>query len=94
MLTGVKTAGREQADEKTLRMGVWVTPDQFRELNRRAKLGLFDGLARSEYVVGCLFGEPHDELLDRVWQAAEKERARFRAERAEREEREREGSRT
>lgn len=59
---------------------VWLTPEQFREINRRAGLGPFDGRARSEYLAGCAVGEPRRELLSRVHEIRDRERARLRAE--------------
>lgn len=74
-----QTTARPATDEE-IRIGVRLTPAQFREINRRAGLDLLDGKARGEYIVGCLFDEPHDALLARVRETAETERARFRAE--------------
>ena len=66
--------------EPTVRLGVELTLDQFRELNRRAGLDAIDGRARSEFIVGVLFGEPRAPLLDRVRRISDCERARLRAE--------------
>ena len=41
---------------------------------------MFDGKARSEYIVGCLFGEPGETLLARVAEIRDAERAKFHAE--------------
>ena len=66
--------------EPTVTIGVELTLDQFREINRRAGLDGLDGKARSAYIVGVLFGEPQAELLDRVRRVSDCERARLRAE--------------
>jgi hypothetical protein len=58
---------------------VRMTPAQLTEIHRRADLGPFDGRARSEYLVGCIFGEPHDTLLKRVHEIRDTQRARLRA---------------
>jgi hypothetical protein len=65
-------------------MRVRASWEQLRELNRRAGLGVFDGRARGEYVLGSALGEPHDELLERVHEIARADRAEFEAERADR----------
>ena len=59
---------------------VSLTPSQFREINRRAQIGPFDGRARSEYIAGCVFCEPGAELLERVREIRDVGRARRRAE--------------
>src|SRR5205085_11929438 len=68
---------------------VHLTVTQFKEITRRAGIAVFDGKARSEYIVGCLFGEPSETLLARVAEIRDAERAKFHgeieAERAERE---------
>lgn len=66
--------------ERTVRIGVELTLDQFRELDRRAGIDGIDGKARGEYIVGVLFGEPEALLLDRVRRISDSERARLRAE--------------
>jgi hypothetical protein len=71
--------GKQRWDEDGLTIGVRLTWAQFREINRRAGLGPYAGKARSEYMVGCVFGEPLDELLERVHEIRDAERARFRA---------------
>jgi hypothetical protein len=58
---------------------VRMTPAQLTEIHRRADLGPFDSRARSEYLVGCIFGEPHDTLLERVHEIRDTQRARLRA---------------
>jgi hypothetical protein len=77
------TARDSRFDDEGAVVGVRVTWEQFGEINRRAGLNVFDGRARSEYMVGYLFGEPRDELLERVHRIAAEDRARFRAELAE-----------
>jgi hypothetical protein len=57
-----------------------MTGVQLREINRRAGIGIWDGRARSEYLLGCALGEPHGALLERVHAIAATERAKFRAE--------------
>ena len=64
----------------TVRIGVELTLDQLREVDRRAGIAGIDGKARGEYIVGVLFGEPHAVLLDRVRRVRDSERARLRAE--------------
>lgn len=59
---------------------VRVTFAQLREINRRAGLGVFDGRARREYVLGCALGEPRAQLLGRVHRIRDDVRVRFRAE--------------
>ena len=67
-------------DEPTVRIGVELTLDQFREVNRRAGLDGIDGKARGEYIIGVLFGEPQARLLDRVRRVSDSARARVCAE--------------
>lgn len=50
--------------ERTVRLGVELTLDQFREVNRRAGVDSIDGKALGGYIVGMLFGEPDALLLD------------------------------
>jgi hypothetical protein len=62
-------------------IGVRLTWEQFREINRLARIRPFgNNRARSEYVVGCLFGEPREQLLERVHRIAAEELAQCRAE--------------
>lgn len=49
-------------------------------INRRADLNAFDGRARGEFILGCALGAPHAQLLERVRQTRDVERARFRTE--------------
>jgi hypothetical protein len=76
----VSDRARQQPDDETLSVGLRLTPNQFREINRRAGIGAFDGRARSEYIVGSLFEEPSGELLRRVAEIRDADRAQFRAE--------------
>ncbi len=64
----------------TVRIGVELTLDQLREVDRRAGVDGITGKGRSAYIVGALFGEPQAELLDRVRRVSDSERARLRAE--------------
>jgi hypothetical protein len=57
-----------------------LTLRQVRDINRQAGLGVFDGKARGEYILGRALAAPHDELLERVHEIRDLERARFRAE--------------
>ena len=67
-------------DDDHVSVSLILTCEQLREINRRGGLGFGDGKARGEYIVGCLFDEPHDELLERVHRTAGEQRAQFRAE--------------
>ena len=66
--------------ERTMRIGVELTLDQLREVDRRAGIDGIDGRARAEYIVGVLFGEPQALLLDRVRRVRDSERTRLRGE--------------
>lgn len=66
-------------DGEQFAIGVRVTHAQLREITRRAGLGPLDAHARSEYLLGCGLGEPHDQLLERVHQIAVEDRAQFAA---------------
>jgi hypothetical protein len=59
---------------------MWLTRSQVREVSMRAGVGPLDGRARGEYIVGCLFREPEADLLRRVAEIRDSDRARFRAE--------------
>jgi hypothetical protein len=61
-------------------VAVPLTREQHREISLRAGLGPFDGRALGEYIAGLLIGESKAELLERVHQIRDAERARFRAE--------------
>jgi len=71
--------GKGHEDEQ-FAIGVRVTHAQLREITRRAGLGPLDAHARSEYLLGCGLGEPHDQLLERVHQIALEDRAQLAAE--------------
>ena len=66
--------------QRSVRIGVELTLDQLREVNRRAGIDGIDGKARGTYIAGVLFGEPDALLLDRVRRVRDSERARLRAE--------------
>ena len=86
------------ARDDSVDLRVRMTSKQMREINRRAGLGLWDGRARTEFMIGCALGEPQGSLLERVHAIRDQELARLRAEldadRAAREQRERERART
>ena len=75
-----KTDAQRSSDEECVTIQLRVTFSQLREINRCAGVDQFDGRARREFILGCVFGEPREELLERVHEIRDAERARFRAE--------------
>jgi hypothetical protein len=81
-MTADYTQGRRDPlpwDDENVTIQVRMTWDQYREISRLAGVRV-SARARSAYIVGTLFDEPRNELLERVHRIATEDCDQFRAE--------------